>query len=331
MDARGLLVLAGVAVAAWLQGPLGESNVERRRNDFRYTPDPTVVRLVAGAHRSTTADALWLRTLPDMSREFADPALKARWIHNVLESVTDLEPAFWTAYDFGQAYLTILDRRTPGAADRAVALLEKGIRRNPDAVGLYVRLAMIHWVEKKDRARTIEILRRAATLPGIDELSLRMLASLEAEGREDLLAIAAWADIAESKSPELRRVGELNLRRVKEQIALRALREFTAKNGRPPASIGDLRDPALIQAEVVDLVLRDLELTPEGKIVDRRLVELESEEVVRAVEQWARTWHDEKGGWPTLEDAATVGLRLPPAPAGRRWRFEGGRLTAVPE
>lgn len=329
MDARALLVAAGVALAAWLQGPAGENNAERRRNDFRYTPDPRLVRVVAGAQRSSVADALWLRALPDMSREFADPALKARWIDGVIGVVTDLEPQFWTVYDFGQSYLTHLDRRATGSADRAIALLEKGIRANPDAAGLYVRLAMVHWKEKKDRAKTVELLRRASQLPGIDDLSLRMLASLEAEGREDLFAIRPWAEIMESPNAELRRVGELNLERVKRQIATRAVREFREKEGRLPAHLDELRGRDLIEPTAIEVVLQGLVLSPEGRITSARLDELEYGEIVQGAERWARSFRDETGRWPGLEDAVGRGLNLPPPPRGRQWRYEGGKLWMV--
>ena len=63
-----LVAVAGIAGAALLQGRVGAENAARRANDFRYTPDPKMVRVLAGGDRSAFADALWLSDLPDMSR-----------------------------------------------------------------------------------------------------------------------------------------------------------------------------------------------------------------------------------------------------------------------
>ena len=330
MDPRLLVVLAGVGCAAWLQGPAGENNADRRRNDFRYVPDPQLVRVMAGAHRSTTADIIWLRALPDMSREFGDTALKARWIDSALTSATDLEPTFMTVYDMGQAYLTHLDRRAKGAADRAIALLEKGIRENPDVAGLHVRLAMIYYIEKKDRAKTIEILRGASMLPGFDSFSAAMLTSLLANQRDDLIAIGYWAGLVEENQGELRRMAELNLWRTKERIATRAAIDFGKANGRPPATPQELVVPTLVQEGAIPVILDGLEIRADGRPHYPRCDELELESTIRSAEEWCRRFRDSGGRWPTFEENAHSGVPLPQAPAGRQWRFADGKVELVP-
>ncbi|MCE9638412.1 MAG: hypothetical protein K8T90_22145 [Planctomycetes bacterium] len=324
MDAR-LIVVAGIAAAAWMQGPAGAHNEERRRNDFRYTPDPAVVLVAAGAHKSTAADLLWLRTLPDMSKEFADPVLKARWIDNSLESITDLEPSFMTVYDFGQAYLTYLDRRAKGAADRAIALLEKGIRANPDSSGLHVRLAMIHFLEKHDRAKTIEILGRASVMPGFDSLSANMLTTLMAKQRDDAFALRYWVDRMEEGTPEMRRVATLHFWRTKNEIARRAAREFKQATGHAASAASDLNDPKLLQPEAIPAILDGLEFAPDGMPRYPKLFDLEIADFAQSAEAWARTFHDSEGRWPKLDEFES----LPAAPAGKAWRFSDGKMTLV--
>ena len=325
MGARLVLVAAGIAAAAWMQGPAGDHNAERRRNDFRYTPDPVVIRVAAGAHQSTAADLLWLRTLPDMSKEFADPVLKARWIDNALESITDLEPSFMTVYDFGQAYLTYLDRRAKGAADRAIALLEKGIRANPDSSGLHVRLAMIHFLEKRDRAKTIEILGRASVMPGFDSLSANMLTTLMAKQRDDAFALRYWVDRMEGGTAEMRRVATLHFWRTKNEIARRACREFRQATGRAPTAPADLNDPKLIQPEAIPAILDGIEFNADGMPRYAKLFELEIADFAQSAEAWARTFRDDKHRWPTLDEFES----LPAAPAGKAWEFRDGTMRLV--
>ena len=88
-DPRLLVVLGAIAGAAWLQGDLGEANAERRQNDFRYTPDRDVARVLSMGHRSTMADSLWLRALPDFARQFDD---KGRIMSRISELCTKFAP-----------------------------------------------------------------------------------------------------------------------------------------------------------------------------------------------------------------------------------------------
>jgi len=131
MDPRPFVVLAGIAATAWMQGrparttrgAAGTTSGTRRTRGWSGSPR---ARTAPGGRPDLAPD------VPDMSREFADVELKARWIETALDAVTDLEPSFWSAYENGISYLTILRRGSPGAVDRAIRLLEKGIRLKPE-------------------------------------------------------------------------------------------------------------------------------------------------------------------------------------------------------
>lgn len=331
MALRGLLALAAGGAAALMQGDLGDRNQVRRRSDFRYTPDPKIVRLAAGAHRSSAADLLWLRTLPDMSKEFDDPAVKARWIAAALEAVTDLDPHFGTVYDFGQAYLTVIGRSDPGAVDKAIALLEKGHRKNPESAGMLIRLAMIHWIERKDRDEALRCLRLAAPLPDMDQLSMQMLATLESRGRDDMVALGRWIPLIESGTEEMKLRAELSLYAIKMEIARRAVREFTAKHGRAPAEPREIADPGLIQADAIPLVMDGLRFLEGAQPSYDRAVELNYRDLMVAYGRSARQFHAEAGRWPTLDELTDGQKSLAKAPAGKRWRLEKDRLELVAE
>lgn len=328
MDPRLLLVLGGVAGAAALQAPLGEANAARRANDFRYTPDPRVMRVVAGAHRSTFADMLWLRALPDMARPFNDRALKKRWIAGATEVITDLEPSFFTVYAFGSAHLNIVDKNP----EEAIKLLTKGIERNPDSAGLHVALAMVHYEFRRDKAKAIELLEKASTMPGIDSLSLAMLASLKVDERDDFTALAVWArNLEQAPNRRARIVCEYEIWRTKKLIADRAIREFKAKRGRAPATPAELRDLGLIDAKAVDLVLDGLEIDAEGYAHYPRLVELDREKVVLQAVDVIAAFEGGEGRLPTEEEFLRSFGKLPDPGPGKKWVYASGKLSLVGE
>lgn len=327
MAARILLVAAaGIAGAAALQGTVGAENAARRANDFRYTPDPRVMRVLAGGDRSACADTLWLSALPDMARPFEDRALKKRWIAGATDVITDLEPTFGTVYGYGAAHLSLVDRN----ADAAIALLSKGIANNPDSAGLYVALAMAYYEFKKDRTKTVELLEKASVLPGIDSLSLAMLASLKVDGRDDFTALAVWAkQLDQAPNAKVRTVCEYELWRTKSMIAGRASREFAAAHGRPPANAGELRDPKLISATALDVVLEGLTLDAQGHPHYEHLDELDRAQVVIKAERYVAGLASYFGRLPTSEEFFKQFGDLPDPGPGHEWRYADGRLSLV--
>ncbi len=326
MDPRTFVVLAGIAGAAALQGHIGARNAERRTNDFRYTPDPRVMRLVAGGDRSAFADALWLSALPDMAQPFRDRALKKRWIAGATEVITDLEPSFFRVYDWGSAYLYLVDRNP----DEAIKLLEKGIGKNPDSAGLHVALAMVHYEFKKDKAKAVELLEKASTMPGIDSLSLAMLASLKVDEHDDFTALAVWArNLDQAPNQRARNVCEYELWRTKKLIADRAIREFKTKNGSAPSSPDQIRDPALIDPKSIDVVLEGLTFGPDGLAHYAKLVELDRAKILYQAVDVIAAFREGEGRLPTEAEFLRSFGKLPAPGAGKKWLFADGKLSLV--
>ena len=330
MDPRALVVVAAIAGAALLQGRVGEANAERRANDFRYTPDPSVMKVVAGAHRSTMADLLWLRALPDMARPLADKAMKRRWITGAAEAITDLEPTFGTVYWYAAAHL-VLDREDRNVA-AAIALLEKGVRHNPESAGMHVKLTMEYFEHRKDRDKAIEHLEIASKLPGCDSLTLAMLASLKVKDHADLVAIAVWADALEGTPPgRSRAVVEYELWRTKRLIAERAAKEFEARHRAPPGKPSDLAEPGLVDPVALPMVLDGLQIDAKGLPRYERLDELDRQcRILRSDEECSR-FRDENSRWPSEDEWKAFTGPLPAPPAGRRWRYADGKLTLASE
>ena len=298
----------GIVGAVLLQSPLGRSNAERRRNDFRYTPDPDVTRVLSFGHRSTLADAIWLRALPDFSREFDDLALKERWLNGVFDVVTDLEPSFYTAYSYGSTYLSLINRQ----ADSAISLLERGVKTFEDleaedgqiyngGTRLRIDLAMAYWMYKKDRAKTLEHLDIAVARPDCDFLTRGMRVGLALHDRDDLLALTFSAKDVNHQNPDAREKARLDLERTKLRIAQRCHREFVEREGRPPASVEELRAGSDIDEGAAQVVFPDVIYDDEGNVQVPALAELKLRETVRGLE-WAAYHHKQNfGTWPKVE------------------------------
>lgn len=329
------IIAAGLTGVVLLQPSLGEGNAHRRRNDFRYTPDPTVAKIVAGAHRSTVADLVWLRAMPDLAREFDDLELKKRWLNGVFEVVTELEPTFMTVYFYGSSYLTLLDMN----AEDAVALLERGIRLNPEHTPLLVELGMVHWKDRNDREQALVHLRQAAERPDCDGLTLLMLSSIDAQGGSHLAALIPWMQGMEryKDKPVYRDANELYLQRRKRQIVFLALREFEETNGRPATSLDELRwneetGTGFIEKGAGDAVLEGITLGADGSLDHPRYDELNRESAKRDAKDWCHRFLADYGRFPTLEELIEKKqVGLPKLPDGKRWTLDGNELLIDPD
>lgn len=327
MDARMLLVVAGMAGVAFLQGPLGESNAERRRMAFRYTPDPALVKIAAGAHRSTVADLLWLRALPDMSREFHDKELKERWLWSVLNAITELEPDWYTPYSYGSSYLTILNQD----AESAVKLLTKGIEHDPTNVALQRDLGMLYLTQLKNEELAWKHLEIAAAQPNCDLLTKRMVAAHKANEGDDLVSLAYWLPLMEDKRAGVAAAAERPFEETKRQILGRALREYEAKFGSAPGTAEDLRGKGILLPEVEALVLPSLRIDPDGTPRYPRLEWLQVRTALRTAERYVDTIRSETGAAPAPETFWKSWGAPRRAPKGHEWVFEDGALRLEPE
>jgi hypothetical protein len=341
MDARLLVVVGAVGVAAWLQGDLGQANAERRRNDFRYTPDRDVARVLSFGHGSTVADSLWLRALPDFAREFEDKPLKERWLNGVFDVVTDLDPTFYTAYHYGATYLSLINRE----ADSAVALLERGVatfdeleqrdgRQYYAATRLRIDLAMAYWMYKRDRAATIRHLEIAVERPDCDFLTRNMLVGLKLQDRDDVLALSYSAQLLDHQNPQVREKAAEDFEYTKLRIARRTQREFEEQHGRKTESVDELRTAADLDPELAQMVFEHVVLDDDGTLRSPEYDRLKLASTIRSLEMAAEIYRRDLGKWPTidwfLEPGNPYAISRREIPRGKQFAIDDqGRVSVV--
>jgi tetratricopeptide (TPR) repeat protein len=113
-----------------------------------YLSGATVKKMSLGLE-SLAADIYWIRTVQYFGRKLLDrnrPAssgvssdIRMDLLAPLLDTIVTLDPHYLSAYRFGAIFLP--ERDLPAA----IALLEKGIRENPDQWRLYQDLAYTYW------------------------------------------------------------------------------------------------------------------------------------------------------------------------------------------
>lgn len=214
-----------------------------------FVPPGSLLSVLSLGHQRLVADLLWLQAIQYYGDKLIRRTNQMPNLAPFFQAITDLDPAFERAYSFG-AYALADDLKSP---DQALALLEKGIRANPEAWGLVNQAGFISYFYLKNPLRAAGYFSKAAENPEAPPLARRLAARLYASGGDHELSLALWKDIYDTAPDSYTRDRALrNMLEIRAQIDLAkleaAIRTYTGREKHPPARLDDLRakDLALI-------------------------------------------------------------------------------------
>jgi hypothetical protein len=229
----GVVCLAGLYFLHVRLDQLHENAPKFQR--FMYLPQGDVLRVAALGYQAVVADFLWLQAIQAMGeRKISEEA--GRWLYRTLDVVTTLDPKFVRAYEAGGLALCTL----VVLPDESNALLEKGMKHNPQVWQLPFYAGINYYFEFRDDAKAGEYIARAARLPGAPPQLALFSARLLASSREPQAAIEMLAQLYDQTEDEnLRRTLD---RRLKETIVERDLQLLEAAISRYGQQQGHLPD-----------------------------------------------------------------------------------------
>lgn len=244
--------------------------VWRDRGWQAYEPASPVMWLHAGPAMSRAAlgfdallaDLYWMRAVIYFGRESMStrPDKDFAQLFPLLDIVTSLDPRFIVAYRFGAYFLSEPPPDGPGRPDAAVALLERGLARNPERWELPHDLGFVYYWHTGDLEKAAIWMARASTIPGAPFWLKSSAALMHTERGDRDSARQIWRQIGESAGNDLlRRSAELRIAQFDAMDAIDVLNvmvwRYQARTGRIPATWRELIEAG---------VLRDVPLDPAG-------------------------------------------------------------------
>jgi len=205
------------------------------------------------------ADWYWMRSLQYIGNKVLDQKsetinfddlsnLNPRLLYPYLDNATDLDPHFMAAYTYGALVLPAID------ADKAIQIIEKGIRNNPGEWRLYQHLGFVYWKLKNYR-KAAETYERGSQIPGAAPFLKLMAASMQTNGGDRETARQIFKQMLDETDWTVRITAERRLRQIQwldEQDAIdKALAEAKERTGRCPTNLIEIR-PALARAVLPD-------------------------------------------------------------------------------
>jgi tetratricopeptide (TPR) repeat protein len=144
------------------------------------------LRWMSLGYTGLVADIYWTRAVQYYGGEHSgDDAPHYELLAPLLNITTDLDPKLTVAYEYGAAFLAPKPRTGAGLPKEAVALVEKGIRANPDNWHLYYSLGFLHYMELKDYEGAANAFLRGSRVPNAHPW-LTVLAGKMAQKANDL-------------------------------------------------------------------------------------------------------------------------------------------------
>jgi len=253
-----------------------------------YVQSGTAIRRMAGALTGLAADVYWIRTLqyyggakrrlmaqpqaPDPPASLAAPtSSEYASLYPLLDITTSLDPRFNIAYRFGAVFLAEPYPGGPGRPDLAIALLEKGLRDQPDKWEYMEDIGFVHYWYAHDYRAAAAWFHKAGEVSGAPWWLRSLAATTLAQGGDRQSSRMMWEAIRESAENDwLRKDAERRLAQLRALDEIdylqRQVDAFTARSGRAPADWTILVSAGLVRGIPADPSHTVYQLTPEGRV-----------------------------------------------------------------
>ncbi len=259
-----------------------------RDADAMYLRSATAVRRLSGAYTTLAADGYWIRALqyyggtkqrlqeqawiPEPPPTLAAPTSDDySLLYPMLDLATSLDPRFTIAYRFEAVFLAEAPPRGAGRPDLAVALLEKGIRAQPDKWEYMEDAGFVHYWYEHNYQAAAGWFQKASEVPGAPWWLRSLAATTIAQGGDRRSSRVMWEAIRQSAA-----IDWLRLDAERRLLQLRALDDidnlqqgvdaFVRSAGQPPADWLTLVRARGIRAVPVDPTGTPYVLTAQGRV-----------------------------------------------------------------
>lgn len=277
MKRRGITVALSVIAICSLAGAMVTAvALDRMRGDGLkeeelFLPSGKVLKMLSLGYSGLLADIYWTRAVQYFGDLHHEKAMRYRLLYPLLDITTQLDPHLVIAYEFGSIFLSQAPPEGAGEPEKAVELVKRGIRENPNVWRLYADLGYIQAMELQDYKAASQSFLEGSRAPGALPWMRVMAAAMAEHGGEPQTARYLWSRLLESSDDTMiqqNAVKHLRALEVDEDIQrLEALvAEYRRRTGSQPQSFAPLIAAGLLRNPPVDPFGHPYRLAADGHI-----------------------------------------------------------------
>jgi tetratricopeptide (TPR) repeat protein len=223
--------------AALLAGFVGvwklQEEVDTERAALRLEADeltlrsPGVMKKLSLEYAPLMGAIYWTRAVQYYGEKHhqGDQNLELLW--PLLDISSTLDPNLIVAYRFGATFLSDAPPRGAGEPEKAVELLERGIKANPEYWRFYQDLGNVYYFDEKNYLKASQAFEEGSRNPAALQWMKIMAAKIAAEGGSLETSYALWLDVYQtSTNKEMRKNAEDHLRLVQAEMDIREINKI---------------------------------------------------------------------------------------------------------
>ncbi|HET9183528.1 MAG TPA: hypothetical protein VFP59_15440 [Candidatus Angelobacter sp.] len=239
--------------------------------DVLYMPSGKLIKRMSLGYSGLLADIYWTRAVQYFGSKHIAQSMHYDLLYPLLDITTDLDPQLIAAYDYGSIFLSEQPPQGAGQPDKAVALVEKGIRENPAYWRLYFTLGFIQYQNRHDYHAAQEAFEKGSEIPGALPWMKVMAARMAERGKDIGTATALWGAVYQMASDkEIKHTAQLHLASIQADIAIdeleRRVQTYQQRTGSFPSAWADLERAGLLRGIPLDPGGVPYQLQPGGRV-----------------------------------------------------------------
>jgi len=266
------VLMVSVAACVLLLGHIDRIRPREIVDDSLYINSPKLIRRFSLGFDGLMAMIYWTRTVQYFGHRHYLRERSYNELAPLLEITTALDPHLYPAYQFGASFLAPAPPNGAGQPERAIQLMEYGIRNNPDTWRLYYDLGFVYYTELKDYRKAAAVFEAGSKIKDAHPF-MKVLAAQMAEHAADFAtARLLWSATYQSTNEaniKQNALEHLRAIQVDEDVTNleQAVARFNANNGRLPITMWELASAEHLPGVPVDPDGHPYELTLDGRVL----------------------------------------------------------------
>ncbi|SRR5579871_172650 len=270
-------LIAVLLVVLFAGTVLCRSQVEKLRGkevtleEVLYMPSGKTVKRLSLGYSSLLADIYWTRAVQYFGNKMNQGSMRYDLLYPLLDITTDLDPHLIVSYEFGSLFLSQPPPEGAGQPEKAVALVNKGIRENPSYWRLYFTLGFIHYLDRRDYKAASEAFLKGSEVPGALPWMKVMAARMAEHGDDRSTAVYLWKAVYDTSiDPQVKETAVQHLTSLRAEADIEELEKrvsiYKGRTGVLPSRWLDMVRAGLLPGLPQDPNGAEYKLLPDGTV-----------------------------------------------------------------